>query len=554
MVQKYFYMLEINKIYNCDCLEGLKKLPDNSVDLTVTSPPYDNLRTYHEGDEFVWNFDIFKPIADELYRVTKPGCCVVWVVGDAVINGGETGSSFRQALYFQELGFKIHDTMIYEKNSSTFPAKETSKRYSQLFEYMFVFVKGKKIRDDIRLIADKKNKWAGWTNWGTHTNYDKNGNLVPTTNNKPTPEYSLRNNIWRYTVSFNDKTGHPAVFPERLAQDHILSWSKEGDLVLDPFMGSGTTAKMAKLNKRNYIGFEKNTKYYEESLVRVAKYDDVLNDNVITVSDSNDGEVLQLSIDESDKEFEGKKELWGKLVKGLEGYFNEQKLEILKNLTFTFKSKSNDDKVKQILIERGLFTGATEENIVVETPVDTKETCIAESNKTNTELDSLLAEQLKEIKERCDTIESKCNEQQKEIERLQKENQGLKDELSAANKKQDIIIFNLSALVDKLKSDNDVVSNGASEKEEYIAPESNETEETPVELKKRRNYTYSADTKVVIITKENNGMVGKIIGFEGEPYDVTYKIELDDENHSVIERKKGEFKGVRGKRNSDVVE
>ena len=186
-------MLEINKIYNLDCLDGLKQLPDNSVDLTVTSPPYDNLRTYHEGDEFRWDFETFMPIADELYRVTKPGCCVVWVVGDAVINGGETGSSFRQALYFQKIGFKIHDTMIYEKNSSTFPAKETSKRYSQLFEYMFVFVKGKKIRDDIRLIADKKNKWAGWTNWGTHTNYDKNGNLVPTTNNRPTPEYSLRN-------------------------------------------------------------------------------------------------------------------------------------------------------------------------------------------------------------------------------------------------------------------------------------------------------------------------------------------------------------------------
>lgn len=346
-------MLELNKIYNLDCLDGLKQMEDNSVDLTVTSPPYDNLRTYHEGDEFQWNFDIFKDIAKELYRVTKPGCCLVWVVGDAVVNGGETGSSFKQALFFQELGFKLHDTMIYEKNSSSFPAKANSKRYSQIFEYMFVFVKGKKIRDDIKLIADKKNKWAGWTNWGKHTIYDKDGNLVQTSNNKPTPEFSLRNNIWRYTVSFNDKTNHPAVFPEKLAQDHILSWSVEGDIVLDPFMGSGTTAKMAKLNKRNFIGFEKNTDYFTESISRIQKYENSVNDclDEITV----DNQILQINQTESDKELQEKTKLWQKLVSELESYFNEQTLEILKTLTLTFSSKANDKKVQQIVSERNLL-------------------------------------------------------------------------------------------------------------------------------------------------------------------------------------------------------
>lgn len=345
-------MLEINKIYNLDCLDGLKSLEDNSIDLTVTSPPYDNLRTYQEGDNFVWNFDTFKPIADELYRVTKPGCVVVWVVGDAVINGSETGSSFRQALYFQEIGFKLHDTMIYEKNSSSFPAKATSKRYSQIFEYMFVFVKGKKIRDDIKLIADKKNKWAGWTSWGNHSQYDKNGNLKTTGKLKPVPEYSLRTNIWKYSVSFNDKTGHPAVFPEKLAQDNILSWSVEGDTVLDPFMGSGTTAKMAKLNKRNYIGFEKNEDYYKVSLGRVAKYDNVLNEDVVDVVNEKSGEVLHLNIDEDDKELDGKMKLWEETIKKLETYFNEQTLEILKTLTFTFSSKSNDENVKKYLEQK----------------------------------------------------------------------------------------------------------------------------------------------------------------------------------------------------------
>ena len=257
--------MELNRIYNCDCLDGLKQMDSNSVDLTVTSPPYDNLRSYidkNTGKECEWNFEVFKPIAKELYRVTKKGGVLVWVVGDACIDGGETGSSFRQALYFQEIGFKIHDTMIYEKNSSSFPAKLTSKRYSQIFEYMFVFTKGK-IRGDIKLIADKKNKWAGWTNWGQHSQYDAAGNNIKTDSIKPIQEFSLRTNIWRYPVSFNDKTGHPAVFPEKLAEDHILSWSNEGDTVLDPFMGSGTTGVAALKHGRLFVGIDQEPQFVE---------------------------------------------------------------------------------------------------------------------------------------------------------------------------------------------------------------------------------------------------------------------------------------------------
>ena len=345
-------MLETNKIYNCNCIDGLKLLDDNSVDLTVCSPPYDNLREYHGViNEDTWNFDVFKPIAKELYRVTRKGGVVVWVVGDAVVNGGETGSSFRQALYFQECGFKLHDTMIYEKNSSTFPARADSKRYSQIFEYMFVFVKGK-IRSDIKLIADKKNKWFGWTNWGQHSQYDTEGNLVKAKNIRPIPEFSLRTNIWKYSVSFNDKTGHPAVFPEKLAEDNILSWSCEGDLVLDPFMGSGTTAKMAMLNNRNYIGFELNKDYYEKSLERVAKYEGKVNDKLtgVTIMDEV-GECemdLQCDID-NDKEIEGKTALFAQLLNEMNNYFNEQSLSILKNLKLTFVNKANDERVKKVM-------------------------------------------------------------------------------------------------------------------------------------------------------------------------------------------------------------
>lgn len=360
-------MLKLNEIYNCDCLQGLKSLDDGSIDLTVTSPPYDNLRTYDNTCE--WNFEIFKPIANELYRVTRNGGVVVWVIGDAAIDGGETGSSFRQALYFQEIGFKLHDTMIYEKNSSTFPAKLTSKRYSQIFEYMFVFVKGKKIRDDIKLIADKRNKWAGWTNWGEHSQYDTDGNLNKTSSIKPIAEFSLRTNIWRYPVAFNDKTGHPAVFPEKLAEDHILSWSVEGDTVLDPFMGSGTTAKMAMLNGRKYIGFEKNTDYYDVSKARIAKYVGKKNEDLSAVTINNIdltnieeednvdiyNETLNVNVKE-DKDLLKKAALWRELTKPLEEYFNEQSYGILKNLkvNLSFESKANDKRVKKVIEEKNL--------------------------------------------------------------------------------------------------------------------------------------------------------------------------------------------------------
>ena len=250
-------MLELNKTYNMNCIEGMKLLEDNCIDLTVTSPPYDDLRSY-KGCE--WNFDIFKQIANELYRVTKEGGVVVWIVGDKTIKGSESGTSFKQALYFKDIGFNLHDTMIYEKNSSSFPASRNSNRYTQIFEYMFILSKGKLKTHN--LICDKENKWAGFTNWGKNTQYTKDG-IIETKKIKPVPKYSPRTNIWKYVVGFNDKTGHPAVFPEKLAEDNIKSWSNEGDLVMDIFSGSGTTHKMCLLNNRQYIGFELAQEYID---------------------------------------------------------------------------------------------------------------------------------------------------------------------------------------------------------------------------------------------------------------------------------------------------
>lgn len=252
----------INKIICEDSEKALKNLPNNYIDLTVTSPPYDEIRDYkgYHFDELTLH-----NIIKELYRITKIGGIIVWVVGDATINGSESGTSFRQALKFMEIGFKLHDTMIYEKNTSSFPAKRNGNRYTQIFEYMFIFSKDKP--KTCNLICDKPNKWAGHTNWGKNTNRLKSGELKETTDIKPVPDFSPRNNIWKYNIGkgFNssDKESHqhPAIFPEQLAEDHILSWSNEGDIVLDPFSGSGTTCKMAKKNKRKFIGIDISEEY-----------------------------------------------------------------------------------------------------------------------------------------------------------------------------------------------------------------------------------------------------------------------------------------------------
>lgn len=249
-------MLELNKIYNIDCVEGMKLIPDNSVDLTVTSPPYDNLRKYNG---FEWNFE---ETAKELYRVTKNGGVVVWVIGDATIKGSETGTAFKQALFFKECGFNLHDTMIYAKEIPTWNI--TSKRYRQNIEYMFILSKGKV--KTFNPIEDKPVK-------------NKNPRMCKSNRNGkphyelyiPQKDFTARGNIWWYSVGGKsaETQGHPAIFPEQLAKDHILSWSNEGDIVLDPFIGSGTTAKIALQTGRKFIGFELSKEYCEIAEERI---------------------------------------------------------------------------------------------------------------------------------------------------------------------------------------------------------------------------------------------------------------------------------------------
>ncbi len=265
----------MNKIICGDALEIMKKIPVGAIDLVITSPPYDKLRDY-KG--FTFNFE---GIAKELFRIIKQGGVVVWVVGDQTINGSESGTSFKQALYFKEIGFNLHDTMIYQKKGLRFP--ETNRYYSQ-FEYMFILSKGKP--KTTNLLADRKNKTAGNKKNSTYRQVDGSlkkaicyGNI--------TKEYGIRFNVWQYDVGYGKSSTdketfkHPASFPEALAKDHILSWSNECDTVLDPMMGSGTVGKMAKLNKRNFIGIEISEEYMQIAQKRIEEVEKRRINNVI---------------------------------------------------------------------------------------------------------------------------------------------------------------------------------------------------------------------------------------------------------------------------------
>ena len=253
------------ELFNDDCRNKLKELIEQKVfaDLVITSPPYDNLRSYN--GEIEWNFEIFKDVANLLYSILKNGGVLVWVVGDATINGSETGTSFKQALYFKDIGFYIHDTMIYHKIN---PIPQNHNRYEQSFEYIFVLTKGKP-KTFNPILEETKNSGKIF-NWGDRKTKmddkqcrrDRNDEMLTVKKTK------IKQNIFSYSVG-GERTGHPAVFPEKLAYDQLITWSNEGDLVIDPFMGSGTTGKVCLENNRKFIGIEKVKEYFNISLKRI---------------------------------------------------------------------------------------------------------------------------------------------------------------------------------------------------------------------------------------------------------------------------------------------
>ena len=268
MIEPY-YQTDLGKLYCGDAVDIMRRLPEALVDLTVTSPPYDNLRTYNGSLE--WNEDIWKAIIKELFRVTKQGGVVVWVVGDATINGSETGTSFRQALWAKECGFNLHDTMIYQVPGAG--AKGSNYSYWQVFEYMFILSKGK--IKTVNRIKDKRNK-----KYGTKRTTNKQGRDGVKTRLHPpggtiVQEFGYRDNVWVIPSGngHSEYTGHPAPFPEKLAHDHIISWSSpdEGDMVFDPMVGSGTVPKMCEKLDRKWIACDMSQEYCDIAKDRIEK-------------------------------------------------------------------------------------------------------------------------------------------------------------------------------------------------------------------------------------------------------------------------------------------
>ncbi len=247
----------LNTAYNGYNIDFMQSLPDSIIDLTVTSPPYDNLRTYNGSLD--WGEHIWKPILQELFRITKDGGVVVWVVADATIKGSETGTSFKQALYAMNCGFNLHDTMIY-RNSKP-PMNDN--RYQACFEYMFVFSKGKP-RTFNPIMVESLN--AGKMNKSS-TYYNADGTLKERHNKGLYKEKKVKESIWVINEQRNGNF-HPAVFPYKLARDHIISWSNKNDLIFDPFMGSFTTAIASYNLQCNWIGCEKEPDYFKAGMDR----------------------------------------------------------------------------------------------------------------------------------------------------------------------------------------------------------------------------------------------------------------------------------------------
>lgn len=235
----------LNKIFNEDCLQTMSRMPYETIDMVLTSPPYDDLRTYNSL------FDLDK-ICKELYRITKQGGVCVWVVGDKSVNGSESGTSFKQALKFMECGWNLHDTMIFKKKNPMPYIKKNC--YTQAFEYMFVFSKGTpKTANMLTEPCD----YAGVTITSTNTNEQS---IKAKKKVYHTKDEKIRHNVFEYVLA-GTNYGHPAIFPKQLAIDHIKSWSNEGDLIYDCFMGSGTVAVVSIPLNRNWVGSEISKEY-----------------------------------------------------------------------------------------------------------------------------------------------------------------------------------------------------------------------------------------------------------------------------------------------------
>jgi site-specific DNA-methyltransferase (adenine-specific) len=255
----------VDQIIHNDCVSEMATLPDNCIPLTVTSPPYDKLRRY--GGQR-WSFETFEKVARQLFRLTMPGGVVLWVVQDGTVDGSLTGTSARQWLYFQQIGFDLNSVLIL----ATRGWRSQTSRYANQFHFGFVLSKGRPrafhpIRDRINSTAGQRLRCS---------RRSASGEAVTTYNgDRRLGLHGYRANVWFYDVGGGKSTKdryasrHEALMPEQMARDLIISWSRPGDLIFDPFCGAATTCKMALLSHRHYLGIEAHALYYRLALRRM---------------------------------------------------------------------------------------------------------------------------------------------------------------------------------------------------------------------------------------------------------------------------------------------
>lgn len=259
-----------------DCIEGMKKLPDNSVDLIFTSPPYaDRRKNSYEGYHADVYNDWFVQVAEEIKRILKPS-------GSFFLNLKAHCDKGERVLYVyeliirlrNELGFRFVDEFTWTKNGV--PGRFKG-RFKNGFEPVFHFAKspdvtfnphevGTPMKEES--IARASRKASGESGNGSgFAGMRKN----ETMQNKKLALPSNHLHIPQKSNQFTLQSKHPAVFPEELPEFFIKAFSNEGDLVLDPFIGSGTVAVVAKRNNRNYIGFDLKEEYVDLSNERISQ-------------------------------------------------------------------------------------------------------------------------------------------------------------------------------------------------------------------------------------------------------------------------------------------
>lgn len=255
----------VDKVHCMECVEGMEMLPDDCVDLVVTSPPYDAVRKYNG-----FAFDLHQTGA-QIHRVLKDGGIAAMVIQDQTKDFGKSLTSFRTIIdWCDSFGFKLFECVIYRKNGSE--GAWWKHRFRVDHEYIPLFLKG-----DRPAYFDKQPLRVPSKHGGKVMSGSGNRRTDGATNGTVRREINAtkcRGTIWNYLMAGDKnplKRKHPAVFPDAIPSDLIQCFCPPGGIVLDPFIGSGSTAVQALKHERHFIGFDISQEYCDLCNQRLEK-------------------------------------------------------------------------------------------------------------------------------------------------------------------------------------------------------------------------------------------------------------------------------------------